>query len=95
MALPFSSLFGIYICRLSDIPWQKSFESNQKIAQKKPCISAELICAKKLFSVLPVVPHILDIVVIFEEVEHLLKIFGLIVVGNFDVSVLREHFNLG
>ena len=44
-------------------------------------------------SLFPVVPHVLDVVVVLEHIEHLLEVFDIALVGKLD-GVLRHHLCL-
>ena len=42
----------------------------------------------------PVVPHVLDVFVVLEHVEHLLHVLDIVLIGELDVAVLRQHLDL-
>ena len=42
----------------------------------------------------PVVPHVLDVVIILEHVEHFLHVLDIVLVVELYVAVLRQHFDL-
>ena len=50
---------------------------------------------KPSLRVFPVVPDVLHVVVILEHVEHLLHVLDIVLVREFDVAVLGQHFDLG
>ena len=41
----------------------------------------------------PVVPHVLDVIIVLEHIEHLLEVFDIALVGKLD-GVLRHHLCL-
>ena len=47
-----------------------------------------------LLCVFPVMPDVLDIVVILEHVEHFLHVLDIVLIGELDITVLRDHLNL-
>ena len=49
---------------------------------------------KCLLSVLPVMPDVLDIVVILKHIEHLLHVLDIVLIGQLDIAVLGDHFDL-
>ena len=48
-----------------------------------------------LFCVFPVMPDILDIFIIIQQIQHFLQPLGLIFIRQLYIAVLRKHFNLG
>ena len=49
---------------------------------------------ESLFRIFPVVPYVLDVVIVFKHVEHFLHILDIFLICERNGAVLREHFNL-